>query len=227
MGAKPKKTGSAARVPAKKKPAPARRVPARKASSKAGRKARPMTVDGYVAGLSGDLAAAARRLRQVVLSAAPSATEAFKWGQPVYEDNGPFCYFKASQDHITFGFWRGTELDDQAGRLEGDGDRMKHLKIRGSDEVDDSLIAEWVGQAVDLNRRLGNPTRRAATQRGVPAEPAVDEGWQAQGEDHGEAQEIEPHQIESVQSIESAVEPGADRFQDDDSFGSPWKDSER
>ncbi len=118
MGAKPKKTGSAAKVPAKKKRAPARRVPARKAASKTGRSAREQTVEAYVGALDDELAEAARRLREVIASAAPSATESIKWGQPVYEDSGPFCYFKVSGEHITVGFWRGSELDDPDGRLE-------------------------------------------------------------------------------------------------------------
>src|SRR6266545_2494019 len=172
MGAKPKTTGSAAKVPAKKKRPPARRVPARKAASKAGRTAREKTVEAYVAGLDSELAAAARRLRELILSAAPSATESIKWGQPVYEDNGPFCFIKASADHITLGFWRGTEIEDRDGRLEG-----------GSESP------PWAARSES------------------------DDG------EYGEAaEEIEPAQIESVQSIETTVEPGSDRFQDDDSF---------
>ena len=228
MGAKPKTTGSAAKVPAKKKRPPARRVPARKAASKAGRTAREKTVEAYVAGLDSELAAAARRLRELILSAAPSATESIKWGQPVYEDNGPFCFIKASADHITLGFWRGTEIEDRDGRLEGDSDRMKHIKIHAADDVDEELLSDWIRQAIDLNRRLGNPTRQAARSKGGSESPP----WAARSEsDDGEygeaAEEIEPAQIESVQSIETTVEPGSDRFQDDDSFGSSWKDSER
>jgi len=224
MGAKPKKTGSAAKVPAKKKRVPARRVPARRAATKSGRAARDQTVEAYVAGLDAELAGAARRLRDLVLSAAPSATESIKWGQPVYEDNGPFCYFKADAHHITFGFWRGTELDDRDGRLEDDGERMKHIKIHGADDVDDEVLSDWVRQAVDLNRQHGNPTRQTG---GSPSQWEARSGADEEGEYGEGVQEIEPAQIESVQSIETVVDPGSDRFQDDDPFGSSWKDSER
>src|SRR5690606_5281892 len=124
MGAKPRDSKSAARTAIKR--APARRVPTRKAAAKPARGGGKKSVAGYVAALAGWRKQAAQRLRDVIRSAAPGCSESFKWGQPVYEDHGPFCYFRANADHLTFGFWRGEELDDPFGRLEGTGDRMRH-----------------------------------------------------------------------------------------------------
>ena len=162
MGAKPKQTRSAAGKSGAKRTA-ARRVPVRKAASKsvkAGSGA-GKTVEAYVAGLQGWQSDAAQRLRGVVRSAAPSLKESMKWGQPVYEDNGPVCYFRSNSDHLTFGFWRGTELHDPERRLEGEGDRMKHLKIHSADQVTGESLADFVRQGVDLNRRYGSPTKKA------------------------------------------------------------------
>ena len=50
----------------------------------------PKTVDEFVAGLDGWQAEAVSTIRQIVREAAPKASEAWKWGQPVYEENGPF-----------------------------------------------------------------------------------------------------------------------------------------
>jgi hypothetical protein len=248
MGAKPKKTGSAARVPAKKTRAPARRVPVRRASTKGGRSGvRETTVDAYVAALSGPLAEVAVRLRHLVMGAAPSAAESIKWGQPVYEDNGPFCYFKANTGHITFGFWRGTELDDPDERLQGDGDRMKHLALRSIDDVDDEAIGRWVRQAVDLNWRLGSPTRMGSQAEAAEAPVAVevaDRGgeeaatrpiepvgqWQRPGDDAVDvdvddaddarySDATPTRRIEATQPLETLV--------DDDSFQPVWKDDDR
>lgn len=237
MGAKPKKTGSAARVPAKKTRAPARRVPVRRAASKGGRTgSRETTVDAYVAGLNEPLAEVAVRLRHLVMGAAPSATESIKWGQPVYEDNGPFCYFKANSGHITFGFWRGTELDDPDDRLQGDGDRMKHVALRSIDDVDDEAIGRWVRQAVDLNWRYGSPTRKGSQAEAAeggeeeavtrPVEPVRD--WQPAADDAVDVDLDDddarygggtPPRVESTQPLETLV--------DDDSFQPTWKDEER
>jgi hypothetical protein len=195
MGAKPKKTRSvAARGAARKAPAkrtPARRTPARTPARKAtaaapkkavrkpsGARAAGTTVDAYVASLTGWQKDAATRLRDVVRAAAPGATESIKWGQPVYEENGPVCYFKANTEHITFGFWRGTELDDLEWRLEGEGERMKHLTLRSADEVTEESLGGFVRQAVELNRRHGSPTARGesvAEREAAPAsEPEAD-----------------------------------------------------
>jgi hypothetical protein len=170
-----------------------------------------------VNGLDGALAEVGRRLRRLVLSAAPSATESIKWAQPVYEDSGPFCYFKASRSHITLGFWRGTELDDPQGRLEGDGDRMKHLKVRSAGEIEDDVIAGWVRQAVELNRQRGNPTRQAsargqATTAGAVAVESRD------GDEAAKSVDREPAALGS-ESIPPIAEVGPE-----DPFGRPWKD---
>jgi hypothetical protein len=190
MGAKPNNTRSAGKTartkatPAKRTPAkrtPARRVPARKAATAARSARKPAdapagaTVDAYIASLSGWQREAASRLRDLIRAAAPDCVEAIKWGQPVYDDHGPVCYFKANTEHITFGFWRGTELDDPDWRLEGDGVRMKHLALRSSDEVTEESLGRFVRQAVDLNRRLGSPSMDASAgpDRAIEVEDAA------------------------------------------------------
>ena len=206
MGAKPKQTKSAAKAVAKR--TPARRVPARKTAgvAKSVKAVAGKTVDAYVGRLEGWQAEAAERLRRVVREVAPSLVESIKWGQPVYEDNGPVCYFRSNADHITFGFWRGTELDDPDFRLEGEGDRMKHLKIRSADEVSEETLGEWIRQAIELNQRLGNPTAKATTAREsiieepagsaipmiVAVEPAVDPAAIPASSDDGWQDEFQP-----------------------------------
>ncbi len=99
-------------------------------------------------------------LRMVVKTACPEATEAFKWGQPVYECNGPFAWMKAYENHVNFGFWRGAELQDPDGILEGEGDRMRHVKITNPEQVPVAKIDALIRQAVALNHEKGSPVRR-------------------------------------------------------------------
>ena len=70
-----------------------------------------------------------------------------KWAQPVIEHHGPMAFIKASKNHVTFGFWRGADLKAPAGLLEGDGDRMKHLKIGLTEEVRVDVVSDLVRQA--------------------------------------------------------------------------------
>jgi hypothetical protein len=100
------------------------------------------------------------RLLSIARKAAPGATLSIKWAQPVLEQNGPFAFIKVAKAHITFGFWRGAELQDPKGLLEG-GEVMKHLKIASADGVDERLIVGLVRQAVALNESKGDPTKRS------------------------------------------------------------------
>ena len=120
-------------------------------------------VDGYVERLEGWQRGVIAAIRSLIARAAPEATETVKWGQPVFEQGGPFAYVRPAASHVTFGFWRGAELDDPARVLEGSGDRMRHVKLTEPAEVDAEILAPFVRQAVELNRRHGNP---AAVRRG-------------------------------------------------------------
>ena len=118
------------------------------------------TIDEYIAGLGGDWrAATVTELRRVVDDAAPDAEASIKWAQPVWESDGPFAYVKAFGRSVNIGFWRGVQLDDPQGILEGDGDRMKHVTLREGDQVRADELAAFVRQAIELNRELGSPAR--------------------------------------------------------------------
>jgi len=118
--------------------------------------------DSRVDAYSKKLPAAQREIveavRRIVRVSAPESHEAFKWAEPVFESGGPFAYVKAHSKHVTFGFWRGAQLDGQ-GRLETSGAKMAHLKLRAVSDVDESLLADLVRQAVKLNREQGDPSR--------------------------------------------------------------------
>jgi hypothetical protein len=119
------------------------------------------TVDGYVAALAGWQAEVVSELRKIVRAAAPKATESIKWAQPVYDYNGPFVWIKAHKSHVNIGFWRGAQLTDPKGLLEGDGDRMRHLKIASPEDINRTALKSFVREAVKLNRTLGDPTKSA------------------------------------------------------------------
>jgi len=117
------------------------------------------TVEDYVAALPAEQQAIVSELRKIVKAAAPSAKESVKWAQPVYEANGPFAYIKAYKAQVNFGFWRGTQLTDSQDLLVGDGDRMKHIKLRSASDIKKDAFAQFVKEAVKLNQDQGDPTK--------------------------------------------------------------------
>ncbi|HEX7180903.1 MAG TPA: DUF1801 domain-containing protein [Thermoanaerobaculia bacterium] len=118
---------------------------------------RGQSLDEYIAGLEPWQAEIASALRKLVREAEPDLAEVVKWGQPVFEAGGPVCYIKPFKSHVNFGFWRGAELQDPEGLLEVGGSKMGHVKLKEKGEIRKKAFQELVRQAVDLNRRLGNP----------------------------------------------------------------------
>ena len=118
------------------------------------------TIDEYVASLSGDWRAdTVASLRRIVDAAAPNASSTIKWAQPVWESDGPFVYIKAFVRSVNIGFWRGDELADRTGILEGEGERMKHLTLHEGEAIPADELSALVRQAVSLNREHGSPAR--------------------------------------------------------------------
>ncbi|NIM94655.1 MAG: DUF1801 domain-containing protein [Anaerolineales bacterium] len=117
------------------------------------------TVDAYIKSLADWRGDVVSKVRGIVLNAAPEAKEAIKWSQPVYEFNGPFCYIRAFKSHVNFGFWRGVELDDPEGLLQGTGEKMRHVQLKGVDDIKEGVFQSYVQSAVELNRTKGDPTK--------------------------------------------------------------------
>ena len=117
------------------------------------------TVAWYVGTLEDWQAEIANQLDTLIRAAAPKASASIKWAQPVYELEGPFCFIKAAKNHVTVGFWRGVELDDEQGILEGAGSKMRHVKLTSVDDIQKTVFKRMVKQAVKLNKELGDPTR--------------------------------------------------------------------
>jgi hypothetical protein len=117
------------------------------------------TVDGYIDSVGGERGEIVAALREVILETAPHAREIIKWAQPVYDAGGPFAYIKAFGKSVDLGFWRGSEIRDPTGLLIGEGDRMRRVKLVRIDDVRRDVVADWVRQAVELNRTKGDPTK--------------------------------------------------------------------
>jgi hypothetical protein len=117
------------------------------------------TIEEYVDALGDWRGEVVGTLDRLVRKAAPEANASIKWAQPVYEQGGPVAYVKAFGTSVNLGFWRGTELTDPDGRLEGTGDRMRHVKLTSPGDVDAKRFTAWVKEAVTLNAEKGDPTK--------------------------------------------------------------------
>ena len=121
------------------------------------------SVDGYIAGLKGEQAVIVAVVCKLVRAAIPRISEAIKWGQPVFELNGPVCYVKAHANHVTFGFWRGVDLPDPLGLLEGTGGKMRHTKLTRRADVRMKPLQDRAGgrRAESRRRQSESPQEEA------------------------------------------------------------------
>jgi hypothetical protein len=66
-----------------------------------------------------------------------------------------FGYVNAFKDHVNVGFYRGADLVDPAGLLEGTGKRMRHVKLWPGRETDSAALGDLVAAAYsDIRTRL-------------------------------------------------------------------------
>jgi hypothetical protein len=75
-------------------------------------------------------------------------------------EDAAFGYVNAFKAHANVGFFHGAMLPDPAGLLEGEGKRMRHVKLRPGREINaDALNSLIAGAYRDIRRRLeqGSP----------------------------------------------------------------------
>lgn len=66
-----------------------------------------------------------------------------------------FGYVAAFNAHVNVGFLQGAALDDPARLLEGSGKRMRHVKVRWGEPVDEAALAALISAAyLDMRGRL-------------------------------------------------------------------------
>jgi hypothetical protein len=121
---------------------------------------RGVTVEDYIAKLPDTQREIVSTLVSMVKAAAPAASLSIKWAQPVFEENGPFCYVRAFKSHVNLGFWRGVDIDAGRGQLETGGQKMAHVKITTLTDIPKKSIPQWVKAAVKLNKTEGDPTKK-------------------------------------------------------------------
>lgn len=119
------------------------------------------TVDWFIEKTGGWQAETIAKLHDIILSAAPGIEHGIKWAQPVYESQGPAVFIRTAKNHVTLGFWRGVELKAPPGVFEGQGEKMRHLKLASAEDIDEKLIEDLVKQAIRLNLEKGDPTRKS------------------------------------------------------------------
>jgi hypothetical protein len=115
-------------------------------------------VDRFFAELRPPLAAVARTARAIVRKRAPALTERLCMGVPMWEGGARVCYIAEYRDHVNLGFFRGRELPDRSGILEGTGKSLRHVKLASVE----AARAPAVGALIEAAARLDRSARRTS-----------------------------------------------------------------
>lgn len=96
-------------------------------------------------------------IRKLVHEAAPEITEEWKWGAPVWSQNGLICSAGAFQDHVKLNFFKGASLPDPDRLFNAglDAKATRAIDLREDDQIDEVGIKDLIRAAVAYNQSGG------------------------------------------------------------------------
>jgi len=104
--------------------------------------------DDYVADQPAKNRSIIRALRRFVKRVEPGLEESVKWGNGCWvKGKVPVSYVYSAPDHVQFGFVRGSALKDPKKLLEGNGQYVRHVKVRKPADIDEAVLKAWLKQA--------------------------------------------------------------------------------
>jgi len=84
-------------------------------------------------------------LERIVEDVAPGWVRFVKWGQGCWVDEGaPKIFIHTEADHVQFGFYAGSKMQDAAHLLVGKGKYVRHVKVHTLKDINESAFAELV-----------------------------------------------------------------------------------
>ena len=104
----------------------------------------------------GELGAIAQRWFEVMRGCGDDVRELLHDGHPTAcVGDAAFAYVNAFKAHVNVGFFRGAEIADPEGLLEGTGKFMRHVKLRPEQDVDATALTRLIKTAyTDMKARL-------------------------------------------------------------------------
>jgi len=117
---------------------------------------RDPAVEAWLSEHADELGTIARHWFEVIRNCGNDVLELLHDGCPTAcLDDAAFAYVNVFAAHVNVGFFRGAELPDPNGLLEGTGKFMRHVKLRPRDDVDAAALTQLINAAYgDMTLRL-------------------------------------------------------------------------
>jgi len=113
-------------------------------------KAKGKDVDAFVKKIEPGKRASVEALRKFVKKQAPGLQEAIKWGNITWIGTDNVCWIIVYKDHVDFGFFKGAQLKDPKGLLEGTGKGLRHIKVYSPADIKQKEYNDLLKQALAL-----------------------------------------------------------------------------
>jgi len=119
---------------------------------------RDPTIDAWLNDHPGELGDLAKRWFAVMRACGDEVRELMHDGCPVAcLGDVPFSYVNVFTSHVNVGFYQGASLADPNGLLQGTGKRMRHVKLKPGEVVDDLALSRLIEAAwADIKERVEN-----------------------------------------------------------------------
>src|SRR5215210_5709062 len=109
---------------------------------------RDPAIDRWLHDHSGPLCALARHWFECLRNCGDDVRELLHDGHPTAcVGDAAFAYVNAFKAHVNVGFFRGAEIADPSGILEGTGKFMRHVKLRPESDVDAATLTALIQTA--------------------------------------------------------------------------------
>lgn len=92
-------------------------------------------------------------LRKLILETSPDIVEEWKWGTPVWNQNGLICSAGAFKDHVKLNFFKGASLNDPKGLFNAglDAKATRAIDFNESSDVDEAALKDLIRAAIVYN----------------------------------------------------------------------------
>jgi len=117
---------------------------------------RDPSIDAWMKQHAGELGEIAKHWFEAMRACGSDVREVLHDGHPTAcVADAAFAYVNAFKAHVNVGFFRGTEIADPEGLLEGTGKYMRHVKLTASHGIDAPALSRLIGAAyIDMKARV-------------------------------------------------------------------------
>lgn len=94
------------------------------------------------------------RLRALIKAADPQVIEEWKWGGPVWSDNGIICTGESYKSAVKLTFAKGASIKDPSGLFNSSlqGNTRRAIDFHEDDKINEAAFKALIRAAVDLNK---------------------------------------------------------------------------